>query len=225
MRQRPLNVLDHSQHSFRQRTTQADLDEIEDWTDRAARRMYEGAGLGPEDVDIQSLRLLCTDGAVLPGGPSGGTASNAAMPPRSTPRYQGRGTAPVLLERRQFGERAHPYGHVHRQHRAAPRHGRRPAGHGSGRDCAGGIHHAKQRRLDHVRQISELTACDNNAGRDDGAGRAAGGERLISNRSADLRCASSSDAFAPIRAITRTAQIFRTGLGRTRRPLQLMPVD
>jgi hypothetical protein len=29
-----------------------DLDEIEDWTDRAARRMYEGAGLGPRDVDI-----------------------------------------------------------------------------------------------------------------------------------------------------------------------------
>jgi hypothetical protein len=32
--------------------TRADLDEIEDWTDRAARRMYEGAGLGPEDVDV-----------------------------------------------------------------------------------------------------------------------------------------------------------------------------
>jgi hypothetical protein len=45
-------VLNHSQHNFRQRTTQADLDEIEDWTDRAARRMCEGAGLGPEDVDI-----------------------------------------------------------------------------------------------------------------------------------------------------------------------------
>jgi hypothetical protein len=28
------------------------LDEIEDWTDGAARRMYEGAGLGPNDVDI-----------------------------------------------------------------------------------------------------------------------------------------------------------------------------
>jgi hypothetical protein len=28
------------------------LDEIEDWTDRAARRMYEGAGLAPKDVDI-----------------------------------------------------------------------------------------------------------------------------------------------------------------------------
>ena len=52
MRQSPVYVLNHSQHNFRQRTTQADLDEIEDWTDRAARRMYEGAGLGPEDVDI-----------------------------------------------------------------------------------------------------------------------------------------------------------------------------
>ena len=73
-------------------------------------------------------------------------------------RYQGRGTAPVLLERRQFGERAHPYGHVHRQHRAAPRHGWRTAGQGSGRDRTGGIHHAKQWRLDHVRQTPDLTA-------------------------------------------------------------------
>ena len=63
-------MLNHSQHNFRQRTTQSDLDEIEDWTDRAARRMYEGAGL------------------------------------------------------------------------------------------AGGVHHAKQWRLDHVRQKPELTACD-----------------------------------------------------------------
>jgi hypothetical protein len=60
MRQPPVYVLNHSQHNFRQRTTQADLDEIEDWTDRAASRMYEGAY-------IQSLRRLCTDGAVLPG--------------------------------------------------------------------------------------------------------------------------------------------------------------
>jgi hypothetical protein len=37
---------------------------------------------------------------------------------------------------------------------------RRSTGQGSGRDGAGGIHHAKQRRLDHVRQIPELTACD-----------------------------------------------------------------
>ena len=52
MRQSPVYVLNHSQHNFRQRTTQEDLDEIEDWTDRAARRMYEGAGLGSKDVDI-----------------------------------------------------------------------------------------------------------------------------------------------------------------------------
>ena len=36
MRQSPVYVLNHSPHNFRQRTTQADLDEIEDWTDRAA---------------------------------------------------------------------------------------------------------------------------------------------------------------------------------------------
>ena len=45
-------MLNHSQHSFRKRSTQEDLDEIEDWTDRAAKRMYEGAGLGPNDVDV-----------------------------------------------------------------------------------------------------------------------------------------------------------------------------
>src|SRR5579864_2024867 len=52
MRQSPVYVLNHSQHNFRKRSTQEDLDEIEEWTDRAARRMYEGAGLGPADVDI-----------------------------------------------------------------------------------------------------------------------------------------------------------------------------
>jgi hypothetical protein len=40
MRQRPVYVLNHSRHNFRQRTSQPDLDEIEDWTDRGARRMY-----------------------------------------------------------------------------------------------------------------------------------------------------------------------------------------
>jgi len=52
VRQWPVYVLSHSQHNFRKRSTQEDLDEIEDWTDRAARRMYEGAGLRPNDVDI-----------------------------------------------------------------------------------------------------------------------------------------------------------------------------
>jgi hypothetical protein len=52
MRQPPVYVLNHSEHNFRKRTMQEDLEEIEDWIDRAARRMYEGAGLGPKDVDI-----------------------------------------------------------------------------------------------------------------------------------------------------------------------------
>jgi hypothetical protein len=68
MPQSPVYVLNHSQHNLRQRTTQPDLDEIEHWTDRAASRMYEGAGLGPEGRYIQSLRRLCTDDTVLPGG-------------------------------------------------------------------------------------------------------------------------------------------------------------
>ena len=42
-----------------------------------------------------------------------------------------------------LGAGALPYGHVHRQHRAAPRHSRRAAGQGSGRDRAGSIRHAK----------------------------------------------------------------------------------
>ena len=96
MRQPPVYVLNHSQHNFRQRSTQADLDEIEDWTDRAARRMYEGAGLGPEDVDIFN--------------PYDGYATMAQFFLEALPvarrqarrclrvlrrRYQGRGTAPA----------------------------------------------------------------------------------------------------------------------------------
>jgi hypothetical protein len=37
VRQPPVYVLNHSQHNFRRRTTQEDLDDIEDWTDRAAK--------------------------------------------------------------------------------------------------------------------------------------------------------------------------------------------
>jgi hypothetical protein len=44
----------------------------------------------------------------------------------------------------------------------------------------------------------------NDAGRDEGAGPAAGGEHLLSDRSADLAGAYSSDADAP-KAVTRTA--------------------
>jgi len=84
MRQKPVYVLNHSQHNFKQRSTQADLEQIEDWTDRAARRMYEGAGLGPADVDIFNPY----DGSSS-WRPSSGTASNAAMPSRSTRAISG----------------------------------------------------------------------------------------------------------------------------------------
>jgi hypothetical protein len=52
---------------------------------------------------IQSLRRLCTDGAVLPGGlPVAGRQTRRCLRVLRR-RYQGRGTAPVLLERRQSG--------------------------------------------------------------------------------------------------------------------------
>jgi transposase len=47
----------------------------------------------------------------------------------------------------------------------------------------------------------------NNAGRDDGAGPAAGGERLLSNRPADLRRASSSDADVSKAAVRRCGRV------------------
>jgi hypothetical protein len=97
MQQSPVYVFNHSRHNFTKRTTQEDLDEIEDWTERAARRMYEGAGLGPEDVDVFNpydgyapMAQFFLEGFQW-------HVSSAAMPSRSTRRYQGRGTAPVLL--------------------------------------------------------------------------------------------------------------------------------
>jgi hypothetical protein len=91
--------------------------------------------------------------------PSSGTASNAAMPLRSTRATSGsRDRSRSVRAAAIWGPGA--FGHVHRQHRAAPRHGRRTAGQGSGRDGARGLHHAKQWRLDHVRQTPQLTACD-----------------------------------------------------------------
>jgi hypothetical protein len=103
MRQRPVYVLNHSQHNFRKRTTQEDLDEIEDWTDRAARRMYEGAGLGPKDVDVFNPY----DGYApmaqffLEAFQWHGVTRRYLRVLRR--RYQGRGTPPVLLARGNLG--------------------------------------------------------------------------------------------------------------------------
>ena len=51
-KQTPVYVLNHSQHNFTFKTTQPTLDEIELWTDIAAKRMYEGSGLTAGEVDI-----------------------------------------------------------------------------------------------------------------------------------------------------------------------------
>jgi hypothetical protein len=160
MRQRQVYVLNHSQNNFRQRTTQVDLDEIADWTDRAARRMYEGAGLGPEDVDIfnpydgygpmaqfflvafqwhgikRGDAFAFYAGDIRVEGPhpfcsSGCNLGTGAPVPPCTPTALSSSAARL-----------------------------RAAGQGSGRDGAGGIHHSNQWRLDHVRQTPELTACE-----------------------------------------------------------------
>ena len=91
--------------------------------------------------------------------PSSGTASNAAMPSRSTRVTSG------SRDRTRSARAAAIWGTgapvrpcmptASSSSAAPPAHGRSRFG----RDGAGGIHHAKQRRLDHVRQISELTAC------------------------------------------------------------------
>jgi len=138
-----------------------------DWTDSAAEECTRGRAWAQRRRYIQSLRRLCTPSLTLPrlrGREGRGRGLPVAR--RQTRRrlrvlrgrYQGRGTAPVLLKRRQSGDRALPHRHVHRQHRATPRHGWRTAGQGWSRDGTGGLHHAKQRRLDHVRQTPELTA-------------------------------------------------------------------
>ncbi len=50
MRQKPVYVLNHSQHNFTASAPRRqDLDEIEDWTDRAAKSdVAKSAGLGSE---------------------------------------------------------------------------------------------------------------------------------------------------------------------------------
>jgi hypothetical protein len=45
-------ILKHTQHETRPRSTQASLDEIEAAMDRVIRMMWDGSGLGPQDVDI-----------------------------------------------------------------------------------------------------------------------------------------------------------------------------
>ena len=122
--------------------------------------MYEGAGLGPNDVDIFNpydgyapMAQFFLEGFQWHGVKRGDAFAFYAGDIRVE------GPHPFCSSGGNLGT-GRSDGHVHRQHRAAPRHRRPPASQGSGRDRAGGIHHAKQWRLDHVRQTPELTACD-----------------------------------------------------------------
>ncbi len=147
-------MLNHSQHNFRKRTTQEDLAEIEDWPDRAAMRMYEGAGLGPKDVDIFN--------------PCDGYAPMAQFFLEAFQWHDvKRGDAFAFYAGDITVQGPHPFcssggnlgtGRLRTaMYTDSIEQLRGTAGQGSGRDRAGGIHHAKQRRLDHVRQTLELT--------------------------------------------------------------------
>ena len=52
MRQPPVYVLNHAQSTPQARSTIGTLDEHQEWCRSLARNMWEGSGLGPDDVDI-----------------------------------------------------------------------------------------------------------------------------------------------------------------------------
>jgi Thiolase C-terminal domain-like len=133
MKQSPVYVLDHSQHNFRKRSTQEDLD---DWTDRAAKRMYEGAGLRPEDVEIfnsydgyapmaqffleafqwhgvkrgDAFAFYARDIRVEgphPSSSSGGNLGTGAAVPPCTPTASSSCAAPPAPARSGFGQKRH----------------------------------------------------------------------------------------------------------------------
>ena len=160
MRQPPVYVLNHSQHNFRKRSTQEDLDEIEDWTDRAAKRMYEGAGLGPNDVDVFNpydgysiMTQFFLEGFQWHGVKRGDAFGFYADDIRVE------GPHPLCSSGGNLGN-GRTRTAMYRLHRAASRDGWRTAGHGSGRDCAGGVYDAEQWGVDHVWETPELRGCD-----------------------------------------------------------------
>jgi acetyl-CoA acetyltransferase len=52
MRQPPVYILNHAQAQHRVRSMVETMEETEAWTDRMARMIFEGSGLGPGDVDV-----------------------------------------------------------------------------------------------------------------------------------------------------------------------------
>jgi hypothetical protein len=128
--------------------------------ERAARRRYEGAGLGPEDVDIFNPY----DGYApmaqffLEAFQWHGVKRGDAFAFYAAAEIRVEGPHSFSSSGGNLGN-GRPVRRCTPTDRAAPRHGGRTAGQGSGRDGAGRIHHPKQWRLDHVRQTPELTDC------------------------------------------------------------------
>ena len=52
MKQPPVYVLNHNQNAFRSRSTMTTLEETQEATDSLPRKIWEGSGLGPKDVDV-----------------------------------------------------------------------------------------------------------------------------------------------------------------------------
>ena len=95
--------------------------------------------MDPTTLNIQSLRRLRPHRGGLPVARRQTRRCVRAL----RGRYQGRGIAPALLERRQSGERAHPHGRLG--------FGQRPRWGHSPRQAVG---------VDHVWQIAELRDCE-----------------------------------------------------------------
>jgi hypothetical protein len=123
--------------------------------------MYEGAGLGPNDVDIFNpydgyapMAQFFLEGFQWHGVKRGDAFAFYAGDIRVE------GPHPFCSSGGNLGTRrlrtAMYTGSIEKLRGTA---GRTP-GQGSGTDGAGSVHHAKQWRLDHVRQIPELTACN-----------------------------------------------------------------
>lgn len=52
MKQKPVYFLNHCVNKFESRSSVETLDEVETWTDSLARKLYEGSGLTPSDIDV-----------------------------------------------------------------------------------------------------------------------------------------------------------------------------
>ena len=157
LRQKPVYVLNHAQQNSRGRSSMATLDEHQEAVASMARKMWEGSGLGPGDVDIfNPYDGYLTFTQQFLGGLPVARRRMGRGPRLLRRRHQGRRSAPVPLQRRKQRHRTQPRRPLRRQHPAAQRDSRSPPGDGEGRDRPRRLQHPRQQRLHHVQQVPEL---------------------------------------------------------------------